>query len=83
MPTEEITPWLTPFEVDAKPVYVMTAEVADAPSLLKQPTSLDDGTPTDVPALTVGQELTEREYTEARAQYKQLEHAFKVEKRGD
>ena len=80
MPTEEITPWLTPFEVDAKPVYVMTAEVADAPSLLKQPTSLGDETPTDIPPLAVGQELTEREYTEARAQYKMLERAFKVEK---
>ena len=78
--TEEITPWLTPFEVDSKPVYVMKAEVADAPSLLKQPTSLGEGETTDVPPLTVGQELTEREYTEARTQYKQLERAFKVEK---
>ena len=80
VPTEEITPWLTPFEVDSKPVYVMKEEVANAPALLKQPTSLGEDATVDVPPLTVGQELTEREYTEARTQYKQLERAFKVEK---
>ena len=80
VPTEAITPWLTPFEVDSKPVYIMSTEIADAPALLKQPVSLGEGTTSDVPSFTVGQELTEREYTEARAQYKQLERAFKVEK---
>ena len=80
VPTEEITPWLTPFEVDAKPVYVMKEEVADAPALLKQPTSLGEDATEDVPPLAVGQELTEREYTEARTQYKLLERAFKVKK---
>ena len=80
VPTEEITPWLTPFEVDAKLVYVMNAEIADAPALLKQMPSLDEDTASDAPPLTVGQMLTEREYTEARTQYKQLERAFKVER---
>ena len=70
VPTEEITPWLTPFEVDSKPVYIMNTEIADAPALLKQSTPLDDGSTADAPPFTVGQELTEREYTEARAQYK-------------
>ena len=79
VPTEEITPWLTPFEVDSKPVYIMNTEIPDAPALLKQSTLLDEGSTSDAP-LTVGQELTEREYTEARAQYKQLERAFKVER---
>ena len=80
VPTEEITPWLTPFEVDSKPVYIMNTEIPDAPALLKQSTPLDDGSTVDAPPFTVGQELTEREYTEARAQYKQLERAFTVEK---
>lgn len=80
VPTEEITPWLTPFEVDLKPVYIINTEIADAPALLKQPTLLDEESTSDAPPFTVGQELTEREYTEARAQYKQLERAFKVEK---
>ena len=80
VPTEDITPWLTPFEVDTKPVYVMTAEIADAPALLKQTALSDEGATSDVPPLTVGQMLTEREFTEARTQYKQLERAFKVEK---
>ena len=80
VPTEAITPWLTPFEVDAKPVYVVNREIADAPALLKQPALLDEGETPDVPSLTVGQILTEREYTEARSQYKQLERAFEVEK---
>ena len=80
VPTEDITPWLTPFEVDAKPVYVMNAAVADAPALLKQPALLEEGEAPDIPPLTIGQILTEREYTEARTQYKQLERAFTVEK---
>ena len=80
VPTEDITPWLTPFEVDAKPVYVMTAEIADAPALLKQTALSDEGATLDVPPLTVGQMLTEREFTEARTQYRQLERAFKVER---
>ncbi len=80
VPTEEITPWLTPFEVDLKPVYIINTEIADAPALLKQPTLLDEESTSDAPPFTVGQELTEREYTEARAQYKQLKRAFKVEK---
>jgi len=80
VPTEEITPWLTPFEVDSKPVYIMNTEIPDAPALLKQSTLLDEGSTSDAQPFTVGQELTEREYTEARAQYKQLERAFKVEK---
>ena len=80
VPTEAITPWLTPFEVDSKPVYVMNTEIADAPALLKQTTLLDEGTDSDASPLAVGQMLTEREYTEARTQYKQLERAFKVEK---
>ncbi len=80
VPTEEITPWLTPFEVDSKPIYIMNTEIADAPALLKQSTLLEEGSTSDAPPFTVGQELTEREYTEARAQYKQLERAFKVEK---
>ncbi len=80
VPTEEITPWLTPFEVDPKPVYIMNTEIADAPALLKQSTLLEEGSTSDAPPFTVGQELTEREYTEARAQYKQLERAFKVER---
>ena len=80
VPTEEITPWLTPFEVDSKPVYIMNTEIPDAPALLKQSALLDEGSTSDAQPLTVGQELTEREYTEARAQYKQLERAFKVEK---
>jgi DNA-directed RNA polymerase subunit beta' len=78
--TEAITPWLTPFDVDSKPVYVMNTEIADAPALLKQTTLLDEDTTSDASPLTVGQILTEREYTEARTQYKQLERAFKVER---
>ena len=80
VPTEEITPWLTPFEVDSKPVYIMNTEVADSPALLKQTPASDKESTADVPSFTVGQELTEREYTEARAQYRQLERAFEVEK---
>ncbi|MDE0553406.1 MAG: DNA-directed RNA polymerase subunit beta', partial [Candidatus Poribacteria bacterium] len=80
VPTEEITPWLTPFEVDSKPVYIMNTEIPDAPALLKQSIVLDEGSTPDVPSLTVGQELTEREYAEARAQYKQLGRAFEVER---
>ncbi len=82
VPTEEITPWLTPFDVDAKPVYVMTEEIADAPALLKQTALSDEEAASDAPSFADGQMLTEREFTEARAQYKQLERAFKVEKQG-
>ncbi len=78
--TEDITPWLTPFEVDSKPVYIMNTEIPDAPALLKQSTVLDEGSTSDAVPFTVGQELTEREYMEARAQYKQLGRAFKVER---
>ncbi len=80
VPTEDITPWLTPFEVDSKSVYIMNAEIPDAPALLKQSTVLAEESTSDASPFTVGQELTEREYTEARAQYKQLERAFKVER---
>ena len=80
MAAENIMPWLTPFEVDSKPVYIMNTEIADAPALLKQSTSLDEEAPSEVRPFTVGEKLTEREYTEARAQYKQLERAFKVER---
>ena len=56
---EEITPWLTPFEVESKPVYVVNTEVDE---------------------FSVGQALTARKFEDARAQYQQLERAFKVEK---
>ncbi len=77
---EEIMPWLTPFEVDSKPVYVMSTEIPDAPALLKQPARSEEDTSSEVPPLRKGQELTERQYAEACTQYKRLERSFKVER---
>ena len=36
VPTEEIMPWLTPFEVDSKLIYVVNADIPKGSSLIQQ-----------------------------------------------
>ena len=61
----DIASWLTPFELESKPVYVVHAEITgDANSGL------------DATEYQIGRELTERAYEDARLKYQ----AFQVEK---
>ena len=82
VPTEEITPWLTPFDVDAKPVYVMTEEIADAPALLKQTALSDEEAASDAPSFADGQMLTEREFTKRAHSTSNLNGRLKLKNRG-
>lgn len=61
----DIAPWLTPFDLAPKPVYVAHTEIAAG-----------ENSEPDTLAYQIGTELTEREYEAARLKYQ----AFEVEK---
>ena len=80
VPTEEITPWLTPFEVDSKPIYVVNKAIPNGSSLLGQTVLPSDSTSSDTSPLKIGDELSMTDYERACATYRDNGRAFKVEK---
>ena len=80
VPAEEMTPWLTPFEVDAKPIYVVNEEIRNGSSLLEQPTLPSDTEQLDAAPLKAGHQLNASEYERACTMYRDNGWAFKVEK---
>ena len=80
VPAEEITPWLTPFEIDSKPIYVVNAEIPGGASLLEQTVLTSDRAGSDASPLKVGAELSTTDYERASTAYRDNGWAFKVEK---
>ena len=80
VPAEEMTPWLTPFEVDPKPIYVVNEEIPGGSSLLEQPTLPSDSEQSDAAPLKVEHQLNASEYERACTTYRENGWAFKVEK---
>ena len=80
VPAEEITPWLTPFEVDSKPIYVVNQEIPGGSALLEQALLPSDSTSSEAPPLKVGTELSATDYERAATAYRDNAWAFKVEK---
>ena len=80
VPAEEMTPWLTPFEVDPKPIYVVNKEIPGGSSLLEQPTLPSDSEQSDAAPLKAEHQLNASEYERACTAYRDNGWAFKVEK---
>ncbi|MXV75280.1 DNA-directed RNA polymerase subunit beta' [Candidatus Poribacteria bacterium] len=80
VPAEEITPWLTPFEIDSKPIYVVNKEISGGSSLLEQAVLPSDSAGTDASPLKAGAELGTTDYERACTAYRDNGWAFKVEK---
>ncbi len=80
VPAEEITPWLTPFEIDSKQIYIVNKEIAGGSSLLEQTVLPSDGTSVDASPLKAGAELSTTDYERACTAYRDNGWAFKVEK---
>ena len=80
VPTEEITPWLTPFEVDSKLIYVVNKNIPEGSSLLQQPILITASESSEPSALKKGDELTAADYERACTTYRDNGWAFKVEK---
>ena len=80
VPAEEITPWLTPFEIDSKPIYVVNEEISGGSSLLEQTVLPSDRTSADASPLKAGAELSTTDYERACTAYRDNGWAFKVEK---
>ena len=80
VPAEEMTPWLTPFEMDSKPIYVVNQEIPNGSSLLEQPNLLDESDRSDAAPLKAEHQLNASEYDRASTTYRDNGWAFKVEK---
>ena len=80
VPAQEITPWLTPFEVDSKPIYVVNKDIPGGASLLEQTVLASDRANSDASPLKVGAELSTTDYERACTAYRDNGWAFKVEK---
>ena len=80
VPAEEMTPWLTPFEVDPKPIYVVNEEIPGGSSLLEQPTLRSDSKQSNAAPLKAEHQLNASEYERACTAYRDNGWAFKVEK---
>ena len=80
VPAEEITPWLTPFEVDAKPIYVVNEEIPGGSALLEQTIFTSDRAESDALPLKAGAELSTTDCERASTAYRDNGWAFKVEK---
>ena len=80
VPTEEITPWLTPFEVDSKPIYVVNKDIPNGSPLLEQTVLPSDSRSSDTSPLKIGDELSTTDYERSCATYRDNGWAFKVEK---
>ena len=80
VPTEEITPWLTPFEIDSKPIYVVNEDIPDGSSLIEQTFLPSDRASSEVSPLKAGDELSTTDYERACTSYRENGWAFKVEK---
>ena len=83
VPTEEITPWLTPFEVDSKPIYVVNEDIPDGSSLIEQTLLPSDSASRSgevTSPLQAGAELSTTDYERACTAYREHGWAFKVEK---
>ena len=80
VPTEEIAPWLTPLEVDSKPIYVVKEDIPEGASLLAQTVLPSDRASSDASPLKAGDELSTTDYERACTAYRDNGWAFKVEK---
>ena len=80
VPAEKMTPWLTPFEVDPKPIYVVNKEIPGGSALLEQPTLPSDTEQLDAAPIKAEHQLNASEYDRACAAYRDNGWAFKVEK---
>ncbi len=80
VPTEEITPWLTPFEMDSKPIYVVNKDIPEGSSLIEQTLLPSDRARSDASPLKAGDELSTTDYERACTSYRENGWAFKVEK---
>ncbi len=80
VPTQEITPWLTPFEIDSKPIYVVNEDIPKGSSLIEQTFLPSDSASADASPLKAGDELSPTDYERACTAYRENEWAFKVEK---
>ena len=80
VPTEEIAPWLTPIEVDSKPIYVVKEDIPDGSTLLAQTVLPSDRANSEASPLKAGDELSTTDYERACAIYRDNGWAFKVEK---
>ena len=80
VPTEEITPWLTPFEIDSKPIYVVNEDIPKGSSLIEQTFLPSDSASSDASPLKAGDELSTTDYERACTTYRENGWAFKVEK---
>ena len=80
VPTEEIMPWLTPFEVDSKPIYVVNADIPEGSSLIQQTLLPSDSASSEASPLKAGDELSPTDYERACTAYRENGWAFKVEK---
>ena len=80
VPAEEMTSWLTPFEVDPKPIYVVNEEIPGGSFLLEQPTLPSDSEQLDAAPLKAEHQLNASEYERACTTYRDNGWAFKVEK---
>ena len=80
VPAEEITPWLTPFEVDSKQIYVVNKNIPGGSALLEQTVLPSDSESSDASPLKAGAELSTTDYERACNAYRDNGWAFKVEK---
>ena len=80
VPAEEMTPWLTPFEMDSRPIYVVNQEIPNGSSLLEQPNLQGDSDRSDAAPLKAEHQLNASEYDRASSAYRDNGWAFKVEK---
>ena len=80
VPAEEIAPWLTPFEVESKPIYVVNTEIPGGSALLEQSVVPSDDTSSEASPLKAGAELSTTDYERASTAYRDNGWAFKVEK---
>ena len=80
VPTEDITPWLTPFEIDSKPIYVVNEDIPQGSSLIEQTLLPSDSATSEASPLKAGDELSTTDYERACTAYRENGWAFKVEK---
>ena len=80
VPAEEMTPWLTPLEMDSKPIYVVNEEIPNGSSLLEQSTAPSDSDQSEAAPLKAEHQLNASEYDRASSAYRDNGWAFKVEK---
>ena len=76
VPAEEMAPWLTPFEIDSKPIYVVNEDIPEGASLLEQTILPSDSASSNVSPLKAGDELSTTDYERACTAYRENGWAF-------